>query len=115
MTLLLLTISRPNGYGADQPQSTIAEGEQFTAYLDPDGDLQLSTSEVPVAPCPGWTAQGDPDYYWDFGPLNGLDNGDGTATIHTDVEGSYNVTVYCGQQFDDGNGNSSYEQTEPSS
>ena len=87
----------------DQPQSTIDKsGDQYAAYDEDDGsdgDLLYSTAQTPNPECPDDTPDGDPDYYWDFGPLDGLDNGDGTATIYTDTEGSYQVTVYCEQDF----------------
>ncbi|HRJ72495.1 MAG TPA: hypothetical protein PLS03_09720 [Terrimicrobiaceae bacterium] len=98
---------------ADQPTSTINEGEQYALYNDTDGDLTFTTSEVPVPRCEGDEPSGDPDYFWDYGPLSGTDNGDGSLTIHTDTEGEYQVTVYCSQEFEGEDGPYT-EQTESS-
>jgi len=102
-----------NSFAVDQPTSTIPEGEQFTLYNDSEADLTLSTSEVPSPRCPDDEPTGDPDYFWDFGPLNGTDNADGTATISADTAGDYSVTVYVSQEFSGEDGSYS-EQTQTS-
>ena len=109
-----LTICLPT-YGVDQPQSTIqSETGIFYVLYQGDDALSLSTSEVPTPNCPDDTPDGDPDYFWDFGTLDGEDNGDGTATIDTDQADTYNVTVYCEQDFVDSDGNDYTEDTQTS-
>jgi len=100
---------------ADEPTSTVPQGEQFMLY-DPDGgdSMNLSTSETPTPDCPDDAPSGDPDWIWDFGQLDGDDSSDdGNLTITNDVSGSYDVTVFCSQDFTDSEGNDYTEVTYP--
>lgn len=99
----------------DQPTSTITpSGDQYAAYNDPSDTISYSTSEVPEPQCPNDSPTGDPDYFWEFGPLDGTDNADGSATINSTKEGSFKVTVFCSQEFTDSDGNAYTESTQPS-
>jgi len=90
---------------ADQPQSTITPSDdQYILFDDPSATIDYSTSQAPTPNCSDDTPDGDPDYFWDYGDLDGIDNGDGTLTIKSDVEDDYHVTVYCEQTFTDSNG-----------
>ncbi len=83
-----------------QPQSILTSTDSGTAaFGDPDESIHIATTTKPVPRHPGDLPVGVPTYIWDFGPLDGVDNGDGTAIIFTDVEGSYKVTVSCQQEF----------------
>jgi hypothetical protein len=106
LTIILSTLLITGSTGAaDEPTSTVApSNEQFALANDTDEDITLTASVMPTPNCPGDTTEGPPDYFWDFGPLDGYDWGDGTATIFTDVEGEYQVTVYIMQEFSGANG-----------
>ncbi len=83
-----------------QPQSILdTVGDSTVAFDHPDDSIALVTTTKPMPRDPHDWPVGVPTYLWDFGPLDGVDNGDGTATIGTDVEGSYDVTVSCSQDF----------------
>lgn len=105
----------PTFGSADEPVSTITPSEdQYILYGNPAG-ITLTTSETPTPACPGDIAVAPPDYFWDCGPLDGTNNGDGTAFIATDVDGDYEVNVYCSQEFVSSITNTSYsEQTQSS-
>jgi len=100
----------------DQPVSqTSPSGDRFGLYNDSDDDITFSTSTLPTPNCPDDVAAAPAQYFWDFGPLDGTDNGDGTAVVHTDVSGVYQVNVYCQQPFIQVSDSSSYfEETQNS-
>jgi len=101
---------------ADEPQSTIKEGVQYILFDPHDGfQMSLSTSQAPTPKCTGDATQGPATYVWDFGKLHGVDNGDGTATIFSDVAGDVDISVYCKQTFQSSDSSSTYaEQTQTS-
>jgi hypothetical protein len=69
-----------------QPQSILEDaGTSYAAFGDSDDHLYMVTTTKPVPRDPRDLAVGVPTYIWDFGPLDGVDNGDGTATIYTDM------------------------------
>ncbi len=95
-----------------QPRSVIDQkGPEYAAIDDPSTNLHETTKTRPLPRDPGDRPSGLPIYHWDFGPLHGKDNGDGSATIFTDVAGDYEVRVYCEQAFIDANGNLYTERT----
>ena len=95
---------------SDQPKSTISPStEQYLLLNDAAENLTLNTEQFPNPKCPTDTPDGDPDWYWDGGPLDTVNNDDGTLTVKTDVEGSYNITVYCMQHYDNTSGGGGYD------
>ncbi len=102
-------------YAQDEPQSTIqSDSGDFYVPFEFDTPLGLSTAETPTPACPDDPTDGPPTYYWDFGTLDGVDNGDGTADIDTDTSGSCSVVVYCEQEFIDSDGDDYPEDTQTS-
>jgi hypothetical protein len=102
--LIVLTTAMMFGLAkSDQPQSTITPSDEQYALSasgkDLDNNVTLTTTERPTPDCAGDTPNGSPDFYWDFGMLDGEDNLDGTATIYDDIVVEDHVTVYCSQSF----------------
>jgi len=119
-TIVLLSATLLSGGPASprseiRPEATLApEGDQYALFGDPGDDLHYSATTTPVPRNPGDIPSGPPVYHWDFGPLHGEDTGNGTAVVHTDVEGSYPISVYCEQTFIDAHGHLYTLATRPS-
>lgn len=97
-------------WAVEQPISTVSySGDTYIPY-DPDGGsfINVSTSQRPLPDCDGDTANGDPDFFWDFGSLSGIDNADGTAKIENNTPGEYQVKVHCTQEYTYHDGGGSY-------
>jgi len=97
-----------------QPQSIICVDGKAYAPFGSSRQIHLSTATRPMPQNFRDLPIGNPVYFWDFGPLHGVDNWNGTATIFTDIAGSYPVTVYCEQEFIGPNGMTYRERTQKS-
>jgi len=104
--------ARPTPVEPLEPRSLVEpEGDQYAAFDDRNDNLHYTTTTKPVPRDAADRPSGAPVYHWDFGPLHGKDNGDGSAIIYTDVEGSYKVRAYCEQAFIDADGTVYTERT----
>lgn len=113
--LITLLMSSIVGHCQDQPQSTIQSSGDFYTLFQVGDNIELSTSETPNPNCPDDQADGDPDYFWDLGSLDAVDNGDGSATVFSDEAATYGVSVSCEQDFTDSNDNDYTQDTQTSS
>jgi hypothetical protein len=116
ITSLLLLESTDFAQSDPQPQSTITPSDdQYVLLNDAAESITLTTTDVPKPKCTGDTPDGDPDWFWDTGPLDIVNKDDGTLKVNTDIEGTYNVTVYCKQHYDNSQGGGGYDvQTQTS-
>lgn len=111
ITAIILAIFA-NLVSADQVTSTISpSGEHYIAFQDNNGTMTFTTTEQPEPDCSSDVANGDPDYFWEFGVLDGIDNGDGTLDVKTDVEGNESIKVFCSQEYFDREDNPYTAQT----
>lgn len=113
--LFLLALTIPMGCrGVEQPTSTVLEDAQYILFgnIDPD-HFKLTTLELPYPRNPRDVKVGDPRYHWDFGPLHAASYTPGVLSVYADTDGSYEVTVYCEQIFQDAHGDFYCECTSP--